>query len=210
MKLFATSTTNMRGISRYISLFVFFLLGCVKDAPKTYEEYKNWFNESNGYVKSQQVDNLEYRIQYKPFQLMALPEFEADKSYTEKEVDEVFSAYGENSYYFLLEIGPNKEGSQHAVFSNMEEYNLAMDQLAFKMGSMCRLVIDEHEYLPVIHHLEKEYEITQKYRVIVGFQPEETTEEFTFIFNDEIFNGGKVKFHFTPKTPPKLPLKLKV
>jgi len=207
---------RIRNIVLFICLFCF--LACNNYHPKTKREYRAWFaNEDNGFLKKKQIGYLQFNVQYRPIDYMLLNELEEDKSYDKNQIDTLRKSYG-SSKYFLLEVGIDdedmtiNEDMTRLMINNYKEFQELITTLAFDMKSKVSLQLGEDTYEPSIYHFERGYELGYKQRFVFAFAiPSESDKsEFTFVFDDDLFDSGinKFKFEALSNIIPSLPIEI--
>lgn len=194
------------------------LAGCSSE-PQTPVAYKGWFAaEENGCIKSKTIGNLEFVVQYRPAELMAIDELVHQSAVGTPAVDSVLATYG-GSEYFLVRVRPKAELNQHTgdllqeFAPDYEAYDELAQKLSFELGQHLQLVTAGDTLEPALFHREPTYELGAEQRFLIAFQPEKpaTAREMTFIYDDELFRSGRLKFKFDiDKTAiPPLPIPLR-
>jgi hypothetical protein len=194
-----------------ILIFIFLLsfLSCSKFSS-TKESYKAWFSDpSNGYIKSKNVGNTGFTVIYKPAELVALSEFEIEKSYTITERDSILSLY-KNSYHFIMVINMSEEFFNKKVRTT-SEYLEFFEKLSFRMAENVRLINGDTEIPVSLFHHERGYELGNGEVFIFTF-PKMTSiaDNLTFQYQDEYFNASILNFTFniSELKLPTLPIKV--
>lgn len=210
----------MKGINRYkivLSLFLLLLLqASCNTSISSIDDYKAWFNmPENGFVKSKIVNGFSFTVQHRPVDLMILNELKSFSNYDDKILDSLRDSYGNNKY-FLLEISPEKDVTEgvnfYNLFSDYDSYSEAVNELAFKLNEQLSLIIGGDTLKPSLHIYEQVYELSSVQKFLVAFQTEdkEMANQMTFVYNDDLFRAGRLKFNFTnkPEDIPQLPVKI--
>lgn len=99
-------------------------------------------------------------------------------------------------FEFLVEIAPSSD--DYAIRSKFVELLTApnfFDQYYSELSSKAILEVENEEYSPIIYHLERGKEMTGRLTLIYTFEAI-SADEVTFVFNDEVFNTGKLKYKF--------------
>jgi len=180
--------------------------------PSTLTEYKVWFgNPDNGFLKERTVKNIRYSVQHRPAELMLLNELKAMPQATSATVQSLKESYG-NSEYFLLQFGPNGEGPQQGdllknLANNIEDHAELYRDLAFDINTRVRLVVAGDTLEPTLSHYEQGYELSANQRFLFAFPTgDRSTEDMTFIYDDQLLEAGRLKFRFQENTIPTLPI----
>jgi hypothetical protein len=182
--------------------------------PKTIAEYKAWFNNrENGFIKTKEINNLIFSVQYRPVDLFLSSELDPGKTYTDKELDLLREGY-RGSKYFVLEISlQDKEVRDKNGLLEKELFLNAFSGKANTIASNVKLAIDGDTILPSIFHEENGYELGSRKRVLFAFPSQKSKDVFNmnFIYNDEIFNSSILNFGFEidENKIPELPITLK-
>jgi len=193
-------------------LITFTLLGC-KQAPTNLSAYKNWFaSTENGYVKTRQVGQLEYKVMYTPAEYLVSNNLSDQQVYTQDALEAQLAAYstGRN---FILQVGFNTpepaagEALIAAQAASYEQYAERIQNLAFKLKERAKLVAGGDTCAPTIYHYERGFELAKRQTFLFSFPAPTASSEFTFIFDDPLFETGLNKFHFGALAPiPPLPI----
>ncbi|GAL85638.1 hypothetical protein Solca_4192 [Sporocytophaga myxococcoides] len=182
--------------------------------PKTIAEYKAWFNDQeNGFIKTKEINNLIFSVQYRPVDLFLSGELDPGKTYTDKELDSLREGY-RGSKYFVLEIAiQDKEVRDKNGLLEKELFLNAFSGKANTIASNVKLAIDGDTISPSIFHEENGYELGSRKRVLFAFPSQKSKDVFNmnFIYNDEIFNSSILNFGFEidEDKVPELPITLK-
>ncbi len=183
-------------------------------SPKTKAEYLSWYNNpEHGFVKAKELSGLEFRVQYRPNEFLAMRELTANKSYPQTQVDSIINSYGEGSC-FMLEIASTNQ-AENPLFRNIRdvnEYRERLTNFAFEMKEHVLLKVGEAEYSPSLWHHERGYELGSRQRILMTFPVKvEEHKKVVFEYHDEHFNAFLLKFSFglQNKQQPSLPKSIK-
>lgn len=191
---------------------IYSLSSCIQENPRTISEYKQWFNEKNGFIKQREINKLNFLVQYRPTELQFINELDDNFNYTSKEIERIKKPYGKG-ICFLMEIGQDnlnyseEKSSPIYIYSQPEYYRVINSSI----NKGLKLVIEKDTITPSLFHYEREYELTNRMRFLFTFpMVYKNTEKATLIYNDEIFGVGRLKFSFYIKNLkiPKLPLNI--
>ncbi len=187
----------------FILVFAIWSTSCEEGVfvPENLSEYKAWFFiEDNGFIKKRCLNDLCINVVYKPNELMAINEIKALKPINKNRIDSVVKTY-KGSEYFMMEIGhmdvENKDPLR-IQGGNLEKYGELTESLAFHINENLLLLKNNIDTLyPSISHLELGYELSGVKKIIVAFPGQFTNnDEIVFIYDDEIFGFGRMKYKF--------------
>lgn len=171
----------------------------IKDEKMVAVNYVEWVrNPVNGLVKTKIIDDLEYKVQYKPVSYIISLE-EGTDAMTDSLLG-LKSEELEGNYYFDLTISL-KDAQRELLKAGIEsaaDYDRRVDYLAFKMQNDIQLV-DGKDTLPcVMYHFERAFDVSPACSILLGFEkrPVNLGESKTLLVYDRIFNKGLLKFTF--------------
>lgn len=181
----------------------FLLPGC-SDSPKNLSEYAAWFKqEENGFVKARYINNLSFKVQYKPVDLMMVSEIKNSKERSTLNLDSLRATYGE-SKYFILQIGPDQREERKSgdlirnISADYAAYSDKVKYLSFYLKDQVTLICGKDTIPPDLYHYERSFELSPVQTFLFAFQSEEALKgkDMTFVYQDELFNAGKLNFSF--------------
>jgi hypothetical protein len=189
-------------LAAFCVVAVWWLPACSSD-PTTMPEFVAWFSPERGYVKTKAVKYINYRVQYRPPELMMIGELDPQATYTQAELDELRGSYGE-SIYILLEISLDPEvmaGTHDALrllSADYPDFAEKLKTLAFRLEDSVWLQVGEARVPPSVYHYERGFELGEQQRILFAFQPPSGARggEATFVFDDPVFRTGLNRFHF--------------
>lgn len=194
-----------------IILTITLIMSCGKKTPGTISEYKQWFlSEENGYIKIQNINGLNFRVLYKTKECMAINEIVAENHLSKEAIDSLINSYGKNEY-FVFEVSMEDDNTD-AFRNNSDDfadYKLKMNYLSFNMQDAISLVAGDDTIKTSVYHYEKDYELEGKQNILFAFPYDVTgKQDVTFIYDDKLFNAGKLKFKFNidKNNIPELPI----
>lgn len=195
---------------------IIFISGCQQKnkEPKNLSEYRAWFlNEENGFVKKRCVNELCINIQYKPKELMAINEIKMLTQLNQHMVDSIVTTY-RGSEYFMMEFSQKNSESADPLRiqgGSLEKYSKLTEDLAFQINEQLRVIKNNKDTLfASISHLEQAYELSGVKKIIIAFPGQfMEDDEILFIYDDQIFEMGRLKYKFEIKNKkiPTIPLK---
>ncbi|MDI9341685.1 MAG: hypothetical protein QM534_14030 [Sediminibacterium sp.] len=171
------------------------------------------FNPEHGLVQTREVSGLVYKVNYLPGAYLAYNTCEGLSGLSGRGKDSIVSSYGQ-SLTFLLNIGPAKNEDVDITrlgVANYEEFANRLEQMAFKAGDWITLRVGEKEYRPAIVRMENINAQERSRNFMVVFESSEAFKkdldlgDWTFIYNDALFETGINKFLFRKKDIDALP-----
>lgn len=187
----------------YLKITVFILIifsfGCKGDLSPV--DYVNWIeDESNGVTVRKEIGDYFFAIQYKPLDYLAVKNLRK-VAVTEEEISKEKEELKDLQYY-TLQIGLNKGGADvlKANLSEGIEYSQRIEYLSFQMQQDLSLVEGGDTLACLLHHFERTYGISPYVNIVLAFErkkeeqiPPVEDEDKTLVFNDQIFDLGRVK-----------------
>ena len=205
----------MRLVLAGTALAIVCMLTSCTNEPRTLGEYSAWFDDAdNGYIKNLNIKNLTFSVQYRPIELMMLNDLVGVQP-TASNLDSIKGTYGE-SEYFLFTVGPGEkfENASGDLIKNYSHdygsYASIVKDFSFRASDHVQIVVDGDTLTPTLHHYEQGFELGAQQRILFAFQPAAPFDNANvqFIYDDEIFGAGRLKFKFKvdPSELPTLPI----
>ncbi|MCH2229178.1 MAG: hypothetical protein MK105_02445 [Crocinitomicaceae bacterium] len=187
----------MRRFLAFISLP--FLAFACSNSELTASDLIPWVeDDENGLHKELQVSAYEFEAQYKPIDYIVAMEARTDEI---SELDyQSTKTELEGLEYFDLSIGGLYENANalNANISSDEEYFSRLDYYLTYARNDIFLAQDSDTLMPVIYHFERNYGISSKNKILLGFETEPTNlNDMTLVMDDQVLGIGRVKFTFS-------------
>lgn len=156
----------------------------------------------NHFVKLQTIQSINYELSLLP--TASLVQQELGETTASASVRDSLEQYYSQSRHFLLKIYPDKEvwdskaNDFLASYSGtFEKFRENLDYLIYNADENTMVVTGQDTVKPLLFHCERGYELTPEQRLLFVFPREKTADEgLTFLFKDDLFNNGLVKFHY--------------
>lgn len=138
-----------------------------------------------------QIGELIFSLQYKPHLYLAIKELGNNAS------DSAVKAYMESisdMQYYTFRIQSEKEGEEllkHGI-SNHTEYDMRVQYCAFRMQEDIKLVDGLDTLYCMLFHFERVYGVAPYATFVLGFSTTGLVQDKTLIFEDKLFNSGKI------------------
>ncbi len=202
------------GLNIALLFMLIFLLSCNKSMNNAADYFNYLDNPEHGICKVKDISDLEIKVKYLPAEYLTYQELKNEKQ-NDINRDSIIEIYQHN-ITFLVTVGPSKSAENSfditkVGVSNMEEFKARSMQLNFNMKSAFKLITDSQTLEPVFCEMENVYDLSFHRKFNVVFSPIEdkdelkNTEEFTLVYNDELFNTGISKFKFSKDNINKIP-----
>jgi hypothetical protein len=182
----------------------------IKEKTLQGSDYINWVrNPENGLVKEKVIDELKFKIQFKPYEYIACMNEHTDQladTVLKKAIKEL---NGMQFYDLKISLNDNEGEILKAGLKSREDYDKRVKYFSFEMQQDIQLV-DGTDTLPcTMYHYERAYDATPVTTILVGFQADakNAAKTKTLLIYDRTFNKGLLKFRFTENrlnTLPKL------
>jgi hypothetical protein len=164
-------------------------------------EYAQWVqNMENGLKQEKTIEELDFSIQYKPYNYIICQEKRSDSIRTIDLDENVKELEGMEYYDFRIKVN-NQDGEllKHKL-SSSDEYKKRVEYYSFKMDKDISLV-DGLDTIPCsLFHFERGFNAAPYSTFLLGFVTKRETDiegDKTFIYEDKIFNKGIIKFSFS-------------
>jgi len=164
-------------------------------------------NPENGFVKVRDMGEVQYTLQQVPAAVMVLNGLKKERVKAEEFNRELAEYSGMEYYWLRMEIpGYPNEIAQYGI-SDHSEYDARIKYLSFDMQEDITMETESGDQVPCsLYHFERTYNITPYSTFLVGFDKTLLKEgDKTFVFNDMLFNHGKIKFHWSVSDKKQLP-----
>jgi hypothetical protein len=182
----------------------------IKKETMPVDNYMQWVRDpQNGLIKTKTIDELQFKVQYKPYEYIVCMEERNDKiadTLMKRKLKELEGM----QYYDLKILLKNNEGELlKSGLTSAEEYDSRVKYFSFGMQQDIQLV-DGTDTLPcVMYHFERAYDATPVCTVLLGFDWKDSNagKAKTLLVYDKTFNKGLLKFTFKEnrlQTLPKL------
>jgi len=165
-------------------------------------EFLAWVaNDENELAKTKELNEIQYKMCYLPKQTMAYMELK-DEAYTNEQFMQACEHYSEMSYFnFRLAL---TEGSGELLkygLGSAAEYNERVNYMAFKMQDDIFLIQGKDTLHPGLFHFERIYEVAPYATVMLAFDDKkfDKENEFTIVYDDQLFHKGYIKYNYRPK-----------
>lgn len=164
------------------------------------QEFNDWFAATeNPHTRSQQVGDKTYRLVHLPAQLLALRE--AGKDAGDSALKAAETLYSELEYFRLEITGTTAKGELlKQDVGNAGEYQRRVSYSAFGMEKDIVLVADGTDSIPcALFHFERSFDVAPVASFMIAFDRKRVTaaDKLTFVFHDDLFRNGLLKFSFT-------------
>lgn len=193
------------------ALFVFSLFSCSekKEFSKLEELTKYINSKESGLLNEKVVGGIRYKIKYLPTDYLIYKQIDQQQVPRNYAIDSLYSAFG-NSITFLFSIGPESDNGTNITnygVGNYEEFSERLKQLCFDSQEWIYLQSSSgKEYKPSLVHLENINSLEKHRNLIVVFEKDKfVTDDFSFVFHDEIFQTGINKFYFKSNDIKRIP-----
>lgn len=198
-------------ISRYFTVFLClsFLIStsCSKNVSSI-DELNTWLNESsNGCLVTKHVEGFVFNVKFIPPSYLVLRELNSFKkiSASQDTITALLQKYKKVNT-FILTISPDKNAltkrEHNSVMydgvSNYREYVDRVLAVNFFMDERLRIFDGEEYQNPLYSNVENLYELSDSRNFMIAFPKsgEDNVEEYTLIYDDQLFGLGSLQFSF--------------
>lgn len=196
-------------IAAYISLILLIgLFSCHKTGSNSYsiqsaEDMNDFANEEKEkQTISKKIKEVNYNLQYISNEQMALKDVDDISKISQTQFDSLVKNY-DSLLFFNLEISIDNftdDILKYNLGGDMEtNYSRLVEYYSFKMQNDICLVQNEKDTIPcVLYHYERNYGISPKTNVMIGFKPK-TLSNLVLVYDNKHLKTGTVKFQIEEK-----------
>lgn len=188
-----------------------FCLSCSKNKELNQKEYLSYLNsEASGLLVVKTLNNIQYSLRCQTPEQQCLSANKLTIK-SQKDFENLMDDYKGRLNFILIIEDKNGESNQvKKVIFNKEAYGNILGYANSELGKDISLVTEKEILQCSLVHLEPANSIQPVLRLAVLFSGiTQTNNEVTFVFDDNIFNNGPIKFNYTQKIFTELP-KLKI
>lgn len=158
-------------------------------------------NTDNGLFKEKTIGVVNYKLKYLPTEYLVHKQLNTNSK--SSLIDSLNKEY-KNSITFLLSIGPSDDQSfditKYGV-SNYQEFAALIEKMCFRANELIYIQDQSgKEHKPAIVQMENINALEKHRNLMVVFHNDSYfADDFSFVFNDELFSTGINKFLFRSK-----------
>ena len=174
----------------------------------------------NGITKEKVTHGIKLKVKYLPVNYLVYNAVKSnDGAISKVELEKIKRSYA-NSLTFMLTLGPDDNEAfsiTNVGIENYEQFAQRIETMSFNMKEYLALYVNSKKYVPELVQMETINTLEPSKNLIVVFNNLDekgndiTSNDMTFVFNDELFYTGINKFVFKAKdlkTLPELELQL--
>jgi len=195
----------MRCIASVLFLMMALSFSACKQHALNGNEYVAFVeNEKNDMVRTKQVEDLNFRVQYCPAEYLLLKELKTDRisaaELAQRKKD------NEGMHFFRLRIRTN-DGLDVLKYKASEADAYARTQyLSYDFEQDIALVSGSDTIFPAVFHFERTYGVTPFADFMLGFEANvKAGSDFQLLIDDKVFDTGVLKFTYNDKDIQNLP-----
>lgn len=166
----------------------------------------HYADPENEYLIRKSINEYQFTSTYKTKEVLAYRELESVYPVSRTLVDSIIDTYSEGCQ-FVFDIQPI-EGKRQIEFAKIIQNADFFAELRAQLPQQMKLVYQGEEYDPEFFHIELGAELANRIRCLIGFAVI-PTEDFTFVYNDQLFGAGRLKFPYDPSTLEHLEIPIK-
>ena len=195
---------NIVGNKKYIYIclatVLFFVVGCNTKSlsPKSFSDY--YQDNKNDLLKIRTSDELKFEAEYIPTDVLAIRDMDnAKENFNKEEFKKNFRNY-DSAYYFKFKIQTSDNSSMKKIIRSKENLSRLNQYLMTDIQKDFVIEIGSKKICCGILNVEKDIQLQNCFSFIMSFEKEQfkdvLQDDITFIYNDNIFQNGILKFHF--------------
>ena len=190
----------MHSLKEIKSLFLFCCLlllctACNQNTFDTKEQLLTFLqNEENGFVHTKSVNGVNYKLLYKPTDLMVSQEM--NDQWTPTDIDSLRNKYKEY-IYFNLSISKNNKELLSNISGDRQTYGTMVNNLAFGMRENVHLFNTKRDTIPMLDYVyPRMYGMSPSTSMLLVYPKNEylVGETITLTIEDLGFGTGEVRF----------------
>jgi hypothetical protein len=153
-------------------------------------------NEDNGLRQTRKMDDMAFRLQYKPLDYL-LQQESVSLSNRAQRIKEL-----EGMHYFNLTFLPNELGKgdllKQAVGSQAE-YQQALYYYSYQFNERLWLLQGQDTLPCTLFHFVRDHGLSPTLQFVLGFENKGINEDMQLVVHDDVFQHGLIKFSITKK-----------
>lgn len=161
------------------------------------DELKNYvYDRSNGYIKSESFNAIDYSILYSQPQFEALKRLNKSEEITAMKIEKSMLEFDDHLiFYASFKAHGNKDPLKidlvdNAIYDKRLMYLLGQIQNDFK-------IINEDDTINCsLHHFERGYGLNNAVNLTLLFPKPKEIDDITLIYDDNLFGAGIIKYRF--------------
>lgn len=173
-------------------------------------QFREWVNSSSSQlIQRKSIDEYKYELKYLPVEYMITNEEKSNK--LNKVVYDSLKKEYDGMEYFELKLSVDGFNGEPAKYNsiNMSDYQQKIMYLSFAMQNDLYIELKGDKKIKCkLFHNERIYGVAPYSKFLFGFSKEDLKEdvnEFKVVFDDQLFNTGKIKFNWEKTTLNNIP-----
>lgn len=187
----------MGSLRRDILILLFFSVACnsklpIKDLVRFVKQ------PENGLVQSKSYRAFNYKVEYKPYELVAL-EAIPTSNLNSKKFKNIAEEYSKLEYYQIIISSQNNMDFLKADLSDDSEFESRVNYYTSQAQKDIRLLIEGDSISCLAYHFERTFGLTPYNTILIAFDNsyiKKHPSNRTIIFNDKALKTGWLKFNF--------------
>ena len=164
-------------------------------------------NPENGVLIEKEIGIINYKVYYRPSDLLVNQELKAHEINTDSLIDHYKGIYHKN-LYFMLSLSQNKQEVLNNLASNKQRFGSMVNQLAFGMDQKVTLITSEKDTLVLLDYVyPRTYGVSNSTDMLFAFENKyiNQAEWIQLLIEDFGLQTGDVRFKFLTKDIRKIP-----
>lgn len=178
-------------------ILLLFAFSCTQNFTRE-EMFEYIKNPKHGLLQEKTINNITISLTYRPSDLLAWQEIQAEDTLTKDRIKEIRNRYNQQ-YYFLLSISA---GGKEILSSAADRqwFSGMVNQLAFGMNEKVNLVSGKDTLRLLDYNYPRMYGMSPSTDILFAFEKKKTSgEEIIFMLKDIGLMTGDTKFKFKTK-----------
>lgn len=174
------------------------LTGCNQNTEMVKDAYINYLASSkSGLIISKNLNGIVYTVKCQTPELICFSENENNK-FTKMEFEQLMKSYSDKFRFSLViqDEGQKSISVKNAVY-NKEIYSNIVGYANTELQNDIYILEGEKKIKCDLAHLEPANSTNPVLRIASAFSNINSKADFVFVFNDNTFNNGPIKFNFS-------------
>lgn len=170
-------------------------------------EYVRWVEtEENGMKQKQVFGDLDFTVQYKPGDYIAILECGKEGISREGKLEQIKSSLGEMQYYNFRVRTKNGGDLLQSICADQQQYQNALQYLSYEFQNDFLIVENEQDTLPCrLFSYVPNYNVAPYMDFTVAFDAGKLGAERKLIIRDRVFSGTILEYDYSPSEMKSLP-----
>ena len=171
------------------------------------KEFVSWVRDpENGFLRTKQIDEFEFSVQYKPYEYITCLEERKENIEAEIVKNKTEELKGMTYFDLIISAGGNNGELLKYKLPKNSDYPNRIDYYSFNFQKDIFLVQNNDTIPCSMFHFERTFDIAPYAKFLLAFPVTDSkSKEATVLFYDKIFDKGMIKISFDKQALSKVP-----